>query len=211
MMSFMARIEAVLFDLGNVLAFHDNALLFRRFAEAAHLSQDEAAQRLDPALWQQVNLGALGGEALRGELNRRLGTALSPAAFFALWNCHFTVNAEVLPFVEALVGRVKLLLLSNTNALHFEFLKARLPVLERFDHLLVSHELHLAKPDPAIFRAALATAGTAPEATAYFDDYPEYVEAARRLGIRAELFRQTSDFPAQLRSLGLGSESLQGR
>lgn len=203
MMRSMQRIEAVLFDLGNVLAFHDNALLFRRFAQAAKLAPEEAARRFDPALWQQVNLGAVGGEALRLEVNDRLGLALSPDEFFALWNCHFTVNQAILPHVDALAGRVKRLLLSNTNALHFDFLKPRLPVLARFDGLLLSHELHLAKPDEAIFRAALAAAGTAPEATAYFDDLPEYVEAARRLGIRALVFGETSAFPAQLKSLGL--------
>jgi putative hydrolase of the HAD superfamily len=203
----MRRIEAVLFDLGNVLAFHDNALLFRRFAEAAKLPVEEAARRFDPALWQQVNLGAVDGEGLRLEVNRRLELNLSVDAFFALWNCHFTVNAKVLPYVEALAGQVKRLLLSNTNALHFDYLKPRLPILERFDGLLLSHELHLAKPDEAIFRAALDAAGTDAEATAYFDDLPEYVDAARRLGIRALLFGQTSEFPAQLQSLGLALDA----
>ena len=45
--------------------------------------------------------------------------------FFELWNCHFTVNHGILPHVEALLGRVKVLLLSNTNELHARFLRQR--------------------------------------------------------------------------------------
>ena len=71
------------------------------------------------------------------------------------------------------------------------------------DGLFVSHEHGLAKPDAAFFQRALDRAGSRAEATAFFDDIPEYVEAARRLGIQGQVFAQTRDFPAQLRALGL--------
>ncbi len=200
----MRRIEAVLFDLGNVLAFHDNGLLLRRFAERTGRTPDELLAALDPSLWDRVNRGALAGDALRAELNLRLGANLTEPEFLELWNCHFTVNASILPHVEGLLGHVKVLLLSNTNARHARFLIEKIPLLSRFDRLLLSHELGLAKPDEAIFRAALAAAGTAPEATAFFDDIPDYVEAARRLGVRARLFTDTRAFLAQLDALGLG-------
>ncbi|MHB8872115.1 MAG: HAD family hydrolase [Myxococcaceae bacterium] len=199
----MRRIETVLFDLGNVLAFHDNGLLVRRFAERTGRTHDELLEGFAPALWDRINRGTLGEDALRLELNRRFRADIGPDEFFQLWNCHFTVNEGILPHVEALLGRVKVLLLSNTNELHARFLRRQIPLLERFDRLLLSHELGLAKPDEAIYRAALEAAGTAPEATAFFDDIPEYVEAACRLGIRALVFKDTEAFPAQLGSLGL--------
>ena len=203
MLARVNRVRAVIFDLGNVLAFHDNALLFRRFGERAGLSEAQVRSRWGPALWDRVNRGALGGGALQEELCRRLNLRIEEDEFFALWSCHFTFNDALLPHVEALVGKVRLLLLSNTNHLHARYLLPRLPVLARFDALLLSHELGLIKPEQEIFEEALRRAGTAPAEAAFFDDSPEFVAAARALGIRAAVFAQTRDFPAQLEELGL--------
>ena len=90
----------------------------------------------------------------------------------------------MLPLVESLFGRVKVLLLSNTNVHPHRLVRPLLPLLERFDSLVLSYELGLAKPDPAIFAEALRRAGTAAARTAFFDDVEAYVEAARALGIR---------------------------
>ncbi len=194
--------EQLLERFGNVLAFHDNALLARRFAERSGRPVDDVT-RLFSELSEPVNRGWLDGDGLRAVIGERLGLTLSADELFALWNCHFTIHDAVMPLVESLVGRVKLLLLSNTNVLHARFLLPKLPVLRRFDHLLLSHALALVKPEEAIYREALRRAGTAPEATAFFDDIAEYVEAARTLGIRGFVFKDAQTFRAQLAQLGL--------
>jgi glucose-1-phosphatase len=196
-------VDAVFLDLGNVLVFHDNALLFRRFAAEAGVDPSHVAERFERELWRDINLGVIGGDAIRREICARLSISLSPERFFELWNCHFTLNNAVLPLVERLVGRVKLVLVSNTNDQHIAWVRPRLPLLERFDALLLSHELRRAKPDPEIFRRALAVAGVSASRAAFFDDLPEYVEAASALGIHGRLFARTEDFPAQLTALGI--------
>jgi putative hydrolase of the HAD superfamily len=197
-----AGIEAVLLDLGNVLVFHDDAELFRRIAAHGVVSADAARVALAP-LWRRFHLGEIAGPALRAAVSDVAGRALRESAFLELWNSHFRVHDAVLPLVEGLIGRVKLLLLSNTEAFHIEHLRPRLPILERFDSLLLSHELGLAKPDPAIFHEALRRAGTRPEATAYFDDVAPYVEAACALGIEGRVFSDAPAFERDLRGLGL--------
>ena len=91
----------------------------------------------------------------------------------------------------------------NTNPIHMEYLIGVLPVLRRFDHLVLSHELKKMKPDPAIFAHVLRLAGSDPARTAFFDDLPHFVEAAKRVGIRAFLFTGADEFAAQLGELGL--------
>lgn len=201
----MANVDAVILDLGNVLVFHDNAYLFRRFADVAGLKGDEQAvmAKLDRTLWDRINRGALAGDAIRKEICAALGVELEPALFFAIWNSHFRIHDEVLPIVESLIGRVKLALLSNTNDLHAQFLLPQLPLLQRFDSLLLSHELETAKPDPDFFYEALERLDVPAERAAFFDDIQEYVEAAQRLGIHGRLFTTASQFKEQLRELGL--------
>ena len=197
------RIETLIFDLGNVLIFHDNRLLCRRLAENAGLPSAEVERLISPDFWAAIHGGGVSAEELRRQVCAKLGLELTASAFDELWACHLRVNEPMLPQVEALVGRAKLLALSNTNPIHGRFVRQALPVLKRFDHVLFSHELGMIKPDPEIFREALRRAKSEAGAAAFFDDVPEYVEAARSVGIHGRLFRSAAEFPAQLAQLGL--------
>ena len=195
--------RAVLLDLGNVLAFHDNALLFRRLGERAGLSPAETERRLMGAGWTAANRGELNGEGIHRDVCRALGVELAADELFALWNCHFTIHEAVLPRVERLTQQVPVVLLSNTNVLHVEYLRPLLPVLERFRALVLSCEVGSVKPESAIYREALARAGCEAHEAAFFDDIPEYVQAAEALGIRGRLFTTADAFDEQLAALGL--------
>ena len=105
--------------------------------------------------------------------------------------------------VESLIGRVKVVLLTNVNELHWRFVRPLISMFERFDDLVISCELRMAKPDPEIFQATLARSGLRAEETAYFDDVPRYIEVARTLGIHARVFTNAPTFRAQLAELGL--------
>lgn len=194
-------LRALLLDLGNVLVFHDNELLFTRLAAAFGTTREAMAARLDGGLWDRVNRGQLPGDSLRQELVARLGREVSPADFFALWNCHFTVNHPMVARVEGLVGRVRLVLLSNTHDQHVAFLRPRLPLLERFDGLVLSCEVGALKPEPAIYRRALEVAGVAPGEAAFFDDVARYAEAATALGIAGRVFTTVERFDRDLAQL----------
>lgn len=102
-----------------------------------------------------------------------------------------------------MAGRYRLLLLSNTNAIHFEMLRREYPLLRHFHGMVLSHEVHLVKPQPAIFEAAVRLAGCSPEECFYTDDVPEFVDAARTLGIDSEQFRGVEKLERELASRGI--------
>lgn len=197
------RLEALLLDLGNVFAFHDNALLFERLARAFHTTPLGFKARLEAGLWDEVNRGQLPGDLLRQRLVERLGHFVSQEEFTALWCSHFRIHHEMVRAVEPLVGRVKLVLLSNTHDLHVAHLRPQLPILERFDALVLSCEVGAVKPQPLIYARALEAAGCAPHAAAFFDDVPAYVQAASALGLHGRLYTTAHDFLAQLEAFAL--------
>lgn len=198
----MSVVDAILLDLGNVLVFHDDAVLLRALVRAGGRSPEAVHADLS-RIWDPCNRGRLAGDDLRRAVGNAAGTELDLATFRALWSCHFRFHTEVLPLVEALLGQVKVLLLSNTNATHLDWIRPQLPILERFDSLVLSYQVGLAKPDAAIFHEALRRSGTAPERTAFFDDVPAYVQAAQAVGIRGHLFTDAPRFRQQLAALGL--------
>lgn len=194
-------IDALILDLGNVLAFHDNELLFSEMAKAFGTTREAMRERLDGGLWDRVNRGTLPGDALRRELLARLGGALTEAEWFDLWNCHFRLHDEMVREVERLVGKIRLVLLSNTHDQHIAFLTPRLPVLARFDGRVLSYEVGAVKPEAVMYQRALEGAGVAPERAAFFDDVPRYAEAASSLGIHGRVFTTVARFREQLAAL----------
>ena len=81
----------------------------------------------------------------------------------------------------------KLFLLSNTSVAYHRF-RCEIPGMECFDGELVSADVGLMKPDPAIFRLAFERFGIVPDESAFIDDTPINAEAAHHVGMRAFVF-----------------------
>ena len=81
-------------------------------------------------------------------------------------------------------------LLSNTNDLHWEEIKRRYlsdegyTCADLFDHIFVSHEVHLAKPAPEIYQYAVRQIGRPAAGCLFIDDTLINVEAAKREGLQ---------------------------
>lgn len=112
------------------------------------------------------------------------------------WERHenFTLYEDALPALEALRRHgLRLGLVSNGQRDLGEFAAHhRLQV----DALVGSRSHGRIKPHPAIFEAALAALGTAPEETAMVgDSYEDDIEGARALGMRAILLDREGRYP----------------
>jgi 2-haloacid dehalogenase len=77
------------------------------------------------------------------------------------------------------------------------------PFLKKFDDVIVSSEVKLVKPDPAIYHLTLARIGYAAQECAFIDDHLPNVEAARALGFAAIHFQSPQQLEAALQGLGL--------
>ncbi len=78
--------------------------------------------------------------------------------------------------------------------------------LPRFDVLIWSYQLHMAKPDPAIYRLCLDKLGIRPEESLFLDDKLVNVEAAKALGMKALQFTTIDHLRADLIARGLDAE-----
>lgn len=177
---------ALVFDLGGVIVPHDNDMLYRRLAarcQPAQSAEAIAAMAHDP----RYELGVLPIAHLHQRL-RAAGYAFDWEVFVADWCCHFAVDAAMLDYVEHLTAARRVLLFSNTNREHWDYLVrlsgGRLGRIEAY----LSHELGAAKPAVAAFRLVAARAGIDPARSVFIDDKPANVEAARLAGFRAEVF-----------------------
>jgi len=96
--------------------------------------------------------------------------------------------------------------LSNTNVIHWShcrpmFVEAGFPPERLFEHVWLSCEMHLVKPDPAIFERVLAESGYLPEETLFVDDAATNCRVAERFGIRTFTPAVRSDWRQSLSAI----------
>lgn len=182
-------IRMVLFDYGNVISTFDHGRFLGNLESLGLRRRDE--------LWRSLVEGPA------PVLLRFESGLVTPAAFFDHIGRFFPAPAPetetligafcdqfepILPtraLLNRLRGRFRIGLLSNTNATHFARVIRDSEVFPCFDQVTLSFEVGAMKPDPRIFRDALAKFGGPSEEVLYLDDIASYVEAARRLGLQA--------------------------
>jgi glucose-1-phosphatase len=183
-------IRTLIFDLGKVLVPFD----FDRGYEGMrpycpHPPAEMRARLASTDLVLRFESGMVEPRDFVEEMSRILEMRVDYARFCDIWSSIF-LPETLIPeaWVERLHGKYRLLLLSNTNAIHFPMVRANYSILNHFDAFVLSHEVKAMKPSPRIYEAALAKAGCAAGECFYTDDIAEYVEGARRLGIDAVQF-----------------------
>lgn len=177
--------DALVFDVGGVLVAHENRLIHERLASRCETQPalTGIAARLRNRKWDK-------GEArirdLHEELRRDIGYQGTWTDFLDDWCCHFTPDSSMLAFVDDLTHDHRVILFSNTNKVHWDFLERHCPIggFERF----LSHEMGLSKPDIKSFAYVAETASIAPARSLFFDDLPENVDGAHAAGFQAEVF-----------------------
>ena len=93
--------------------------------------------------------------------------------------------------------------LSNWSAETFPQMRDRYDFFGLFDAILISGEVGLIKPDPAIFELAIRRTGVEASQCLLIDDNAENVAAAKRLGMQGVLFRSADALEAELRAMGV--------
>ena len=202
--SFDVPIRAVIFDMGNVVLPFDHMRAAHAAAANSDLSPRAVYDRVfGSGLVARYDLGAVGTRAFLKAAREAVGFRGALADLRRCWNEIFHPSPAMERLVHRLAGRYRLVLLSNTNRSHFEYARRTYPIIRTFRRRVLSYEVGLAKPDPAIYRLAVAKAGVPADACLYIDDIPAYTAAAADLGIRAVTFRGVTDLRRRLRRAGL--------
>lgn len=198
-------IKALLFDLGNVLVGFDFARGYRAIEGICGLSAAEVQRLINRSgLVVPFERGEISSEEFVARLSDLLGLAVSYEYFCNLWSTIFLPD-PVLPeeLLIALRGRYRMVLVSNTNDIHYRMIQDTYPIVRHFDARVLSFRVGAAKPSPLIYEEAVRQAQCRPEECFFTDDMPEFVEAARRFGIDAVQFQGQERLQEELRRRGI--------
>jgi 2-haloacid dehalogenase len=198
-------IDAVLFDLGNVLVRWDPRDHYRDRFDSVEDMEAFLAEVCPPAWNHEMDLGKPFAVAIAER------QALFPqhAALIAEWRTGWErmLGDEIADMVALLPALAHagyaLHALTNWSAETFPVARRRHGWLQRFEHIVVSGEVGLAKPDPAIFALALEHIARPASQVVFIDDSAINTAAARQLGMATITFTTPAACVDALRALGV--------
>ena len=203
-------LRAVVFDYGMVLTGPPEPTAYATLLRITGLT----AKRFEEFYWvdrHAYDEGKLTGFGFWQKIVDDAGLALGPADIeeLNLWDARMwtTQNDAMLAWQQELRQRgVLTAILSNMGDSVHANIEHEFDWLSRFDVLVWSYQLGIAKPDPEIYRHVLKELGTEPEETIFIDDKKVNIVAALALGMKGILFTSATQLHAELVSLGYDAE-----
>lgn len=182
---------SVIFDVGGVLIDWNPRHLYRRLFDGDVAAMEHFLAQVCTAEWNRsMDAGRPFSDAV-AELSAVYPEHASLiAAYDECWEEMVPGALEgTIAVVRELRERgVALYVLSNFSMEKFALMRTRFDVFALFEGLVISGEIGLVKPDPAIYHYLLRSYGLKPEDCLFIDDLSANVEAARREGIAAHQF-----------------------
>ena len=188
------KIRNIIFDLGNVIVKLDEQATINAFGDLGvdchgHIRNHQELNHL----FQLMEVGKITNEVFF-DIFRRIAKhsvtdkQITDATNAMLIEIPTDKKNNLLRLKQ---NGVRTFLLSNTMDLHWHYCTKMLfpmgsySVMDYFDNIFVSHEMHMKKPDDILFKTVIDGAFIDPNETLFIDDLEENCLAAQKNGIHA--------------------------
>jgi glucose-1-phosphatase len=198
-------IKTIFFDLGNVIIPFDFRLAYTKLQPLCDYPVAEIPRRMrETDLVSRFETGQIASEQFVKEFSALLELRIGYEEFCDLWTSVFLPEPLIQESLLIELGRrYPLMILSNTNPIHFHMIRANYPLLRHFEHCVLSYEVGALKPSARIFEEAVTRAGCEAGECFFTDDLAENVEAARKHGMDAVQFQSADQLEGDLKARGL--------
>ena len=195
------KIKNIVFDLGGVLVDLDFKAAINGLQQAGFANVKEQLMAFDQGgIFQKFELGEMTADEFRTAIRENSTVTLTDEEIDALWNAMLLeIPREKLELILDLRGKYMVYLLSNTNSIHWDYVCKNafnyrgFRVNDYFEETFLSYEMHLAKPNKAIFEKVLHDANLLSEETLFIDDSEANCKAAEEVGIHAHHYHIGDD------------------
>jgi len=177
-----------LFDIGKVLLDFDFESSLRKFLPSDHPDPAAALEKLI-ARKDEFEAGQIPVDDYTQWALETLDSSATPAEFHHAW-CHiFTPNLPMWEVARQLhAAGHRLILFSNTNAIHCPWIFQKYPEFSIFHGSILSFETNSIKPQPEIYQHAIDKYSLIPENTFYIDDLPANIATGNQFRLRTHQY-----------------------
>ena len=192
-------IKNIIFDIGNVLVTVD-LVKFRNSIINEGVDEKKFDKFMHSKIFRKAIIDYETGRINTNEFVDfcliRCGNKLNKKSFIKHFNGMLIRRPQMERFVKNLSKNddYKLLLLSNTNPLHWKDWKENSPFVAYFDNHAISYKVGLYKPDIRFYKHVLKKYNFNPAETLYIDDREDNCNAAESLGINVIHYKNFDGF-----------------
>jgi 2-haloacid dehalogenase len=199
-------IKAIIFDFGGVLLDWNPRYLYQRFFPDRPQAMEDFLNEIDFYAWNaQQDKGRSFAEGI-AELSAQFPQyAPLIQAYFDHWEDSISGSIPgTVDILHKLKGNSHLLYgLSNWSAETYPRARERYSFFEWFDDILLSGDVELVKPDPAIFNLLLNKVNLSPSECLMIDDAQANIDSAAELGFSTIHFNSPENLQTELQRLNI--------
>ena len=195
-------VKADFFDLGGVIVRTEYQAPRQHLAERLGMEYEDIVKIVfESPSSIKASVGEISAEQHWAEVTKRLRRPASETEsirteFFA----GDIVDRELLDFIRSLRPRYSVGLISNAWLDLREYIEEQ-KFEDAFDHMVISAEVGVMKPEARIYQIALEQAGASPNEAVFVDDFYENIEGCEKVGIHGIHFKDPEPALEQLKTL----------
>lgn len=200
-------LKNIIFDFGGVIIPLDYNKTFTAFEQlGAKNILEFFSQKKQTELFDLLDKGKLSPADFRNRFNQLFDLNLTAEEFDTAWNAMLLdIPQKNIDFLKKLKNKYPLYLLSNTNAIHIDYINKRLKGINGVDDwkslftkTYYSFEIGMRKPDKEIFETVIAENNLNLSETLYIEDSEKNLEAAISIDLPAYTFPMNGDITKEL-------------
>ena len=198
-------IKVILCDLGNVIIFVDHKKIAQGLAKFSDKNEEYIYTFfLNSTARKKFDVGKITAAMLFADFKSKLNLKMGFTQFKKIWcSCFTGVNKDMVCLLNNLKKNYKLVLLSNTDEIHFNYLKNKHKLTGIFSDFALSYKIGHMKPSPWIYLSALKKANAFPTKVAYIDDIENFVLASKFFGIKGVQYTNFDKLKKDLMNMGI--------
>jgi len=195
------NITTIIFDLGGVLCDLDIDRCILNFKQLGLENFEHYLNNFGQSgFFMQLEKGLITAAEFRNDVRKLTSKPLIDTQINEAWNSFLVgIPTKKLDLIIELRKKFRVVLLSNTNIIHFPDTVARffnfngMSTSDYFDKCYLSYEMKMAKPDEEIFNALLEAEQVSANECLFLDDGQKNIEQAAKLGIQTYLVKTGED------------------
>ena len=197
-------IKCIISDLGGVMLKLDPGRACRKLAKIPYkLEYGEMGWFTPERTHKLMDSGKITRRQVYELLIKNLALkGLTQRQFEEAFGNVFTNNLPVQRIMKKLSEKYSMALLSNTNPIHFDYVRKNFTIIRIFSYKILSYKEGFVKPQKQIFKIALKKLRRKPSECIFVDDKLANVTAARKMGINAIQYKTAPKLRSELRKLG---------
>lgn len=198
-------IEVIVFDLGGVVVnVNLDTPLGMLFDNSRMFNDNTKDKSALSRLMRKFETGNISTIKFHERITGHLGLELSFDEFKKVSNESIEAgDIGINKIIQSLSRKFKLAILSNTNPVHFEYIKDNYSIIGLFDHILLSYETGEVKPNIRAYEKLMNATSMLPSQHLLIDDRIDNINAAKQIGMDGIQYKSIKSLIAALKERGI--------